>query len=190
MRTTATIMFGHVDQASHWARHLLRIRDLQEETGGFTEFVPLPYVHMEAPMSRRGLTRPGPTFRETMLMHALARLVLHPLIPNIQASWVKLGPDGAALALRAGANDLGGTLMNESISRAAGASFGEEMSPQRMDALIGTIGRSSRIRTTLYRAASPEQVARAYGAPAAAPIVLTRLDKARYGVAAHKEILT
>src|SRR5690606_9944341 len=110
----------------HWARHLLRLRDLQAETGGFTEFVPLPFVHMEAPLSLRRIARPGPTFREVLLMHAVARLVLHPLIPNIQASWVKLGADGVAACLAAGVNDLGGTLMNESITRAAGASHGQE----------------------------------------------------------------
>ena len=96
LRTTATIMFGHVDRYEHWARHLLRIRALQEETGGFTEFVPLPFVHMEAPIYRKGRARRGPTFREAVLMHAVARLALHPVIANIQTSWVKMGPDGAA----------------------------------------------------------------------------------------------
>ena len=109
LRSTATIMFGHVDGYEHWARHLLRVRALQEETGGFTEFVPLPFVHMEAPIYRKGRSRRGPTFREAVLMHAVARLVLHPVIPNIQASWVKMGPEGAALCLDAGCNDLGGS---------------------------------------------------------------------------------
>ena len=122
--------------ARHWARHLLHIRDLQARTGGFTEFVPLPFVHMEAPIYLKGRARKGPTLREAVLMHAVARLVLHPLIPNIQVSWVKLGPDGAAACLAAGANDLGGTLMNESISRAAGTEHGQEFAPERMDALI------------------------------------------------------
>ena len=131
LRTTATIMFGHVERLQHWARHLLRVRALQEETGGFTEFVPLPFVHMEAPIYLKGQARRGPTFREAVLMHAVARLALHPLIPNIQASWVKLGPDGAGACLQAGANDLGGTLMNESITRAAGAAHGQEMTPPR-----------------------------------------------------------
>ena len=121
LRTTATIMFGHVEGYEHWARHLLLVRDLQEETGGFTEFVPLPFVHMEAPIWRKGRARSGPSARETLLMHAVARLALHPLIPNIQASWVKLGGEGAVAALRAGANDLGGTLMDESITREAEA---------------------------------------------------------------------
>jgi FO synthase len=121
LRTTSTIMFGHLETTRHWARHLLRLRELQLETGGFTEFVPLPFVHMEAPVYRRGMARPGPTWRETMLMHAVARLVLGPVLHNIQVSWTKLGTAGAPRILQAGANDLGGTLMNESISRAAGA---------------------------------------------------------------------
>ena len=100
LRSTATIMFGHVDGYRHWARHLLRVRALQERTGGFTEFVPLPFVHMEAPIYLKGQSRKGPTFREAVLMHAVARLVLDPVIPNIQASWVKMGPDGAALLPR------------------------------------------------------------------------------------------
>src|SRR6185436_10696201 len=108
LRTTATIMFGHVDRPEHWARHLLHIRDLQARTGGITEFVPLPFVHMEAPMSLKGLARTGPTWRDTLLIHAVARLVLNPLIPNIQASWVKLGPEGVSAVLAAGVNDLGG----------------------------------------------------------------------------------
>src|SRR5690606_13584679 len=115
----------------NWARHLLAIRDLQRETGGFTEFVPLPFVAEEAPVYRRGLARQGPTFREAVLMHAIARLVFHGLIHNIQASWVKLGPDGVAACLAAGVNDLGGTLMNESITRAAGARHGQEFGPEQ-----------------------------------------------------------
>ena len=149
-RTTATIMFGHMEQPEHWARHLLRIRALQAETGGFTEFVPLPFVHMEAPIYRKGRARRGPTFREAVLMHAVARLALHPLIPNIQASWVKMGPEGVKACLTAGANDLGGTLMNEIISRAAGAPHGQEMTPARMEQLIRSLGRKPRQRTTLY----------------------------------------
>jgi FO synthase len=149
-RTTATIMFGHMEKPVHWARHLLRIRGLQADTGGFTEFVPLPFVHMEAPIYLKGRARCGPTFREAVLMHAVARLALHPLIPNIQASWVKLGPEGVAVCLRAGVNDLGGTLMNESISRAAGATHGQEMTPAMMEDLIYSVGRRPRQRTTLY----------------------------------------
>lgn len=167
LRTTSTIMFGHVEGYRHWARHLLRLRALQQETGGFTEFVPLPFVHMEAPMYLRGRARKGPTLREALLMHAVARLLLHPLIPNIQASWVKLGPTWAQRCLQAGANDLGGTLMNESISRAAGASHGQEFSPAQMEALAARIGRPSRPRTTLYGAVDP---ARTRAAGAAQPL--------------------
>jgi FO synthase len=149
-RSTATIMFGHIDRYEHWARHLIRIRDLQIETGGFTEFVPLPFVHMETPIYLKGRSRPGPTFREVMLMHAVARLALHPHIVNIQASWVKLGREGVLHCLSAGVNDLGGTLMDESISRAAGAGHGQEMTPQRMEAIILAAGRTPRQRNTLY----------------------------------------
>ncbi len=164
LRTTSTIMFGHLETPRHWARHLLAIRNLQLETGGFTEFVPLPFVHMEAPMYRRGLARPGPTWRETVLMHSIARLVLSPVLKNIQVSWVKLGTAGAARILNAGANDLGGTLMNESISRAAGASFGQELEPERMDALIEGIGRRPEQRTTLYGTPSEVRIEQSYQA--------------------------
>jgi FO synthase len=150
LRTTATIMFGHLEQPQHWARHLLRLRRLQQETGGITEFVPLPYVHMEAPLWRKGLTRSGPTFREAVLMHAIARIALHPLVPNVQASWVKMGAEGAALCLNAGANDLGGTLMNESITRAAGGVNGQALDAGQLAALAAGIGRPARQRTTLY----------------------------------------
>jgi FO synthase len=150
LRTTATIMFGHMERLEHWAQHLLRVRELQAETGGFTEFVPLPFVHMEAPIYRKGRARRGPTFREAVLMHAVSRLALHPLIANIQTSWVKMGPEGAQACLDAGVNDLGGTLMNESISRAAGATHGQEMTPSMMEALIRSAERRPRVRTTLY----------------------------------------
>jgi len=173
MRTTATIMFGHVERPVHWARHLLRVRTLQERTNGFTEFVPLPYVHMEAPMHRRGVSRRGPTFREAVLMHAVARLALHPVLPNIQTSWVKMGLDGARACLHAGANDLGGTLMNESISRAAGTVHGQELPPARMDDFICAAGRTPRQRTTLYADAPEERSSAAYGAAPLAPMVLT-----------------
>jgi FO synthase len=166
LRTTSTIMFGHLETPLHWARHLLAIRDLQAQTGGFTEFVPLPFVHMEAPMYRRGLARPGPTWAEVVLMHAVARLVLGPLIRNIQVSWVKLGAAGAADILGAGANDLGGTLMNESISRAAGAAFGQELAPEQMDALIEAAGRRPAQRTTLYGTPTAERMQASYEAPA------------------------
>ncbi len=171
LRSTVTIMYGHVERYEHWARHLLRIRALQQKTRGFTEFVPLPFVPMETPISLKGRSRLGPTFREAVLMHAVARLTLHPLIPNIQASWVKLGPDGAAACLNAGCNDMGGTLMNESISRAAGASFGQEMPPEEMEALIRSLGRTPKQRTTLYRDPPPSRIAASFGAaPLAEPI--------------------
>ncbi|HQX77552.1 MAG TPA: 5-amino-6-(D-ribitylamino)uracil--L-tyrosine 4-hydroxyphenyl transferase CofH [Steroidobacteraceae bacterium] len=170
LRTTSTIMFGHVERIEHWARHLLALRDLQERTGGITEFVPLPYVHMEAPMHRRGQSRPGPTYREAVLMHAVPRLVLHPLIRNIQVSWVKLGPQGVADCLNAGANDLGGTLMNESISRAAGANHGQEMPPEAMQAAIRAIGRTPLQRNTLYKEVPAERAAQSYGAAPLAPV--------------------
>lgn len=150
LRSTATIMFGHVDTYEDWAAHLIAIRDLQQETGGFTEFVPLPFVHMEAPMWRKGNARSGPTWRETELMHAIARIVLDGAIPNIQASWVKLGNDGLAAILQAGANDLGGTLMDESITRAAGGTHGQCNDVSALAALAARIGRPCRQRTTLY----------------------------------------
>jgi FO synthase len=165
LRSTTTVMFGSVEGPRSWARHLVHLREQQRRSGGFTEFVPLPFVHMEAPIYLKGLARPGPTFREALLMHAVARLALHPHITNIQASWVKLGLDGAQAVLRAGANDLGGTLMNESISRAAGATHGQEMPPERMENAIRALGREPRQRTTLYGAPDPERRRRSYGAP-------------------------
>jgi FO synthase len=150
LRTTATIMYGHIDQPRHWASHLLHIRALQQRTGGFTEFVPLPFVHMEAPMYLKGNARPGPSFREAVLMHAVARLVYHGLIDNIQASWVKMGRAGVAACLNAGVNDAGGSLMNESITRAAGSGHGQEWAPENMVEQIRSMGRQPRMRTTLY----------------------------------------
>ncbi len=173
LRTTSTIMYGHVETSLAWARHLLALRDLQVETGGFTEFVPLPFVHMEAPMYRQGLARRGPTFREAVIMHSIARLVLHPAITNIQTSWVKMGPAGAAICLNSGANDLGGTLMNESISRAAGTQHGQEFPPDAMEKLILSIGRVPQQRTTLYGPVDEERRAASFVAADLAPIVLT-----------------
>ena len=166
LRSTATIMFGHVDEPRHWARHLARVRALQERTGGFTEFVPLPFVAEEAPLYLKGRARRGPTWREAVLMHAVARLALHPVIPNIQTSWVKMGREGAAACLRAGANDIGGTLMNESITRAAGAGFGQEMPPERLESIIREAGRTPRLRTTRYADAADERRDAAFGASA------------------------
>ncbi len=174
--TTATIMYGHIDTPVHWARHLWHIRDLQRRTGGFTEFVPLPFVHMEAPMYLKGNARRGPTFREALLMHAVARLVLHGLIDNIQASWVKMGEQGVAACLAAGVNDLGGTLMNESITRAAGSGHGQEWAPAFMEQQIIAAGRVPRMRTTLYRDAPAERRRAAFSAPP-----LTAIDNASAG---------
>ena len=162
--TTATIMYGHIEKYVHVANHLLKIRRLQAKTGGFTEFVILPFIHMEAPMFLKGGARKGPTFREAVLMHAIARLVLNPLFKNIQASWTKLGPDGLKACLNAGVNDLGGTLMNETITRAAGASHGQETSPEQMEAIITGMGRRPRQRSTSYGEVSPLQHQRALGA--------------------------
>lgn len=177
LRTTSTIMYGHVERPVHWARHLLRLRALQARTGGFTEFVPLPFVAAEAPIYLKGIARKGPTFREAILMHAVARLALHPHIQNIQASWVKLGPDGVAVALKAGANDLGGTLMNESITRAAGAVHGQEMAPERIETIIRATGRVPRQRTTLYGEPSAERVTASFGAAPLSPAVDTPAKK-------------
>ncbi len=176
-KTTATIMYGHVDKPENWARHLLRIRGQQQKTGGFTEFVPLPFVHMEAPMYLKGRARRGPTFREAVLMHAVARLALHPVIPNIQASWVKMGHAGVVACLNAGCNDLGGTLMNESITRAAGAAHGQETSPEEMHAMIESAQRKPRQRTTLYQDAAPERIAAGLGAGDLVEIVNTPLRR-------------
>ncbi len=170
LRSNVTMMFGHVEGPRNWARHLVHAREQQRSSGGFTEFVPLPFVHMEAPMWLRGQARSGPTFGETLLVHAIARLALHPWITNIQVSWVKLGAQGVAAALRAGVNDLGGTLMNESISRSAGAEHGQEFAPEAMEKLIRSAGRLPRQRTTLYGDAPEERRLASFGAaPLAEP---------------------
>jgi len=177
LRSTSTIMFGHIERPQHWARHLLRLRAHQAGFGGFTEFVPLPFVAREAPIYRQGEARMGPTWREALLMHAVARLVLHPVITNIQTSWVKMGPQGAEAALQAGANDLGGTLMDESITRAAGAVHGQEIGPRRMEEIIRGIGRTPRQRTTLYRQTDAERVRASFAAPGLAEKVNTPLRR-------------
>ncbi len=170
LRSNVTMMFGHVEGPRNWARHLVQARQQQRSSGGFTEFVPLPFVHMEAPMWLRGQARSGPTFGETLLVHAIARLALHPWITNIQVSWVKLGAQGVAAALRAGVNDLGGTLMNESISRSAGAEHGQEFPPEAMEELIRSVGRIPRQRTTLYGDAPEDRRLASFGAaPLAEP---------------------
>ena len=150
IKTTSTIMFGHTEQPADWSTHLIKLRDLQKETGGITEFIPLPYVSMESPMYKRGNSRPGPTFNEVLLMHAVSRIALNPHIKNIQASWVKLGKEGALSCLNAGVNDMGGTLMNESISRAAGSIHGQEFEATRMEEFIRNSERRPQLRNTIY----------------------------------------
>ena len=133
----------------------MRLRELQLRTGGITEFVPLPFVHMQSPVYLRGQARKGPTWREAVLMHAVGRIVLHGAIDSIQASWVKLGIEGAAACLSAGVNDLGGVLMNESISRAAGAAHGQELTVADLEAAAASAGRPLKQRTTLYKDVAP-----------------------------------
>ncbi|MGI9520449.1 MAG: 5-amino-6-(D-ribitylamino)uracil--L-tyrosine 4-hydroxyphenyl transferase CofH [Hyphomicrobiaceae bacterium] len=171
--TTATIMFGHVDRTVHWARHLLRVRSLQRETRGFTEFVPLPFVPRETPIYLKSNARPGPTYREAVLMHAVARIVLHPVFRNIQTSWVKMGRNGAATCLGAGANDIGGTLMNETITRAAGSTHGQEFAAAEIETLVERIARSPRQRTTLYGEPDVTQRNQSLSAPPLAAVVNT-----------------
>jgi FO synthase len=164
LRSNVTMMFGSIEQPRSWALHLVRTRDLQKETGGFTEFVGLPFVHMASPIYLQRKARRGPTFRENLLVHAVARIAYHGWIPNIQASWVKIGLDGVRQLLQAGCNDLGGTLMNENISRAAGASHGQEMTEADFRVLVEPLGRTLRQRSTLYSPAP-----RASGAPVHVP---------------------
>ena len=150
LRSNITIMFGSVEHPQSWAKHIVRTRDLQKETGGFTEFVGLPFVHMASPIYLQHKSRRGPTFRETVLMHAIARIAYRGHIDNIQVSWTKIGHAGATQLLQAGCNDLGGTLMNENISRAAGASHGQEMNEESFRAITSPLGRTLRRRSTLY----------------------------------------
>jgi FO synthase len=150
LRSNITIMFGAIERPVHWARHIVRTRDLQKETGGFTEFVPLPFVHMAAPIYLQRRSRRGPTFREALLMHAVARLAYGPLVANVQVSWVKMGAGGSRQALQAGANDLGGTLIDENISRAAGASHGQRMDAATFGEIVAGLDRHLEQRTTTY----------------------------------------
>jgi FO synthase len=150
LRSNVTIMFGSIEHPRSWARHLVRTRALQAETGGFTEFVPLPFVHMASPIYLQRKARRGPTWREVVLMHAVGRIAYHGFIPNIQASWVKLGAHGVRQLLQAGVNDLGGTLIDENISRAAGASHGQGMDEDAFRSLTEPLGRPLAQRTTLY----------------------------------------
>lgn len=160
--STSTMMYGHVDEPRHWAGHIALLREIQKETGGFSEFVPLGFVHYESPLYLQdSRTRPGPTRREHIAIHAVARIMLHGHIDNIQASWVKLGPQLAARAQNFGVNDLGGTLMNESISRASGALYGQEITAPEMEAMIACAGFEPWQRTTLYRPAESPSLAAA-----------------------------
>ncbi|MER6608951.1 bifunctional FO biosynthesis protein CofGH [Streptomyces sp. NPDC000927] len=161
LRSSSTMMYGHVDQPRHWLRHLRTLAELQQETGGFTEFVTLPFIHTNAPVYLAGIARPGPTDRDNRAVTAMARLLLHPHITNIQTSWVKLGAEGAAEMLRSGANDLGGTLMEETISRMAGSSYGSYRSIQDLVAIAELAGRPAKPRTTLYGEVPEERVAAA-----------------------------
>ena len=167
LKSTSTIMYGHVEAPLNWARHLIRLRRHQLNYNGFTEFVPLPFVALEAPMYLRGQSRRGPTWREAVLMHAVARIVFHGVIDHIQTSWVKMGPKGAAVCLNSGADDLGGTLMNESITRAAGAVHGQEFAPWQMEDLIRAIGRDPVQRSTVF---GPVPLERRQRAMQAAPL--------------------
>ena len=152
LSTTSTIMYGHVDAPKHWVAHIGKIRDIQKQTGGFTEFVPLGFVHYESPLyTENNDVRPGPTFDENIKMHAVSRLMLNGWIDNIQASWVKLGPEYATQMLRAGVNDLGGTLMNENITRSSGGIYGEELTSSEMVAMISRAGLNPVRRNTLYK---------------------------------------
>ncbi len=150
LRSSSTMMYGHVDHPRHWVQHLRVISRIQDETGGFTEFVPLPFVHHSSPIYLAGVARPGPTLRDNLAVHAMARILLHGRIPNIQTSWVKLGTDGTRAMLRSGANDLGGTLMEETISRMAGSEHGSAKTVAELHDIAAGIGRPVRERTTTY----------------------------------------
>jgi FO synthase len=150
--TTSTMMYGHVDHPAHWVQHLQVIADIQRQTGGFTEFVPLPFVHQASPIYLAGVARPGPTVRDNRAVHAVSRIMLHGLIDNIQASWVKLGPELLQQVLAGGVNDLGGTLMEETISRMAGSTNGSRKEPDELEAIAAAAGRPARQRTSLYLA--------------------------------------
>jgi FO synthase len=163
--TTSTMMYGHVDEPRHWAAHLLLLRRLQEESGGFTEFVPLPFVHTNAPIYLAGVARPGPTLRDNRAVHAVARLVLHGAIDNIQSSWVKLGVPQCHQVLAGGVNDLGGTLMEETISRMAGSEHGSRKSVEELEGMVRDAGRTPRQRTTLYGKVPEERLRAARRAP-------------------------
>ncbi|MGW1195652.1 bifunctional FO biosynthesis protein CofGH [Streptomyces sp. NPDC002536] len=172
IRSSSTMMYGHVDQPRHWLGHLRLLAQIQQETGGFTEFVTLPFIHTNAPVYLAGIARPGPTTRDNRAVTAMARLLLHPHIPNIQTSWVKLGTEGAADMLRSGANDLGGTLMEETISRMAGSSYGSYRSIRDLVAIADAAGRPARARTTLYGDVPEERQAAALASDGHLPELL------------------
>ncbi|MEU9475505.1 bifunctional FO biosynthesis protein CofGH [Streptomyces sp. NPDC048191] len=176
IRSSSTMMYGHVDQPRHWLGHLRTLARIQRETGGFTEFVTLPFIHTNAPVYLAGIARPGPTTRDNRAVTAMARLLLHPWIPNIQTSWVKLGAEGAAEMLRSGANDLGGTLMEETISRMAGSSYGSYKSVRDLVAVAGAAGRPARPRTTLYGEVPAERQRAAEASDGHLPELLPVLD--------------
>jgi len=150
LRSSSTIMYGHVDRPPHWVFHIRRIARIQAETGGFTEFVPLAFVHQNSPIYLAGKARPGPTFEDNRRMHAVARILLDGRIPNVQVSWVKMGVEACQVLLQGGANDFGGTLMEETISRMAGAQWGIRLEPEEIESAIREIGRVPRERTTVY----------------------------------------
>ncbi|KOT92690.1 FO synthase [Streptomyces sp. NRRL F-5755] len=172
IRSSSTMMYGHVDQPRHWLGHLRLLAEIQQETGGFTEFVTLPFIHTNAPVYLAGIARPGPTTRDNRAVTAMARVLLHPHITNIQTSWVKLGTEGAAEMLRSGANDLGGTLMEETISRMAGSSYGSYRSIQDLIAIADAAGRPSRARTTTYGPVAAEREAAALASDGHLPELL------------------
>jgi FO synthase len=172
IRSSSTMMYGHVDTPAHWVAHLKLLARLQSETGGFTEFVPLPFVHHSAPIYLAGVARPGPTQRDNLAVHAMARLLLHGRIDNIQTSWVKLGTEGTRVMLGAGVNDLGGTLMEETISRMAGSEHGSVKTPAEIEEIATGIGRPVRQRTTKYGPVDEERVELSHKAFASLPRML------------------
>ncbi|MEU3756601.1 bifunctional FO biosynthesis protein CofGH [Streptomyces olivoreticuli] len=176
IRSSSTMMYGHVDQPRHWLGHFRQLVRIQQETGGFTEFVTLPFIHTNAPVYLAGIARPGPTMRDNRAVTAMARVLLHPHITNIQTSWVKLGADGAAEMLRSGANDLGGTLMEETISRMAGSSYGSYRSVQDLIAIAEAAGRPARARTTLYGEVPAERLSAAEASDGHLPELLPVLE--------------
>ncbi|MFE3657764.1 bifunctional FO biosynthesis protein CofGH [Streptomyces sp. NPDC059165] len=177
IRSSSTMMYGHVDQPRHWLGHFRTLSAIQQQTGGFTEFVTLPFIHTNAPVYLAGIARPGPTVRDNRAVTAMARLLLHPHIPNIQTSWVKLGAEGAAEMLRSGANDLGGTLMEETISRMAGSGYGSYRSVGDLVAIAEAAGRPAKPRTTLYGEVPEERVAAAAASDGHLPELLPVLDQ-------------